>query len=688
MAGLALAALTCPAAPGGEDTGVPAAVRAETAVPEASLPSGEEDAGGDAVTERLYSYRRNYAAPIRGETYNIYMKYNFTVVRRTPFMLVMPSLYYIARGSRDYLGETYGTITFRNIGDYVIDKQIAIGNISNYRKSMPIMFKYTIPDLYGASLFGGSILSPFNRENARFYKYTTRAEEGGLAYVTFRPRVSSTQLISGFAMVEAGTGRIVRSVFSGDYDMITFTTDIDMGTANTENSVIPQSSDTRATFKFAGNKVEARFNVNYALDDMLPDSTALSPRELMDSIRPDSLSHAEDSIYRAYYAMEGRKDSASGTAATGTFSKAAWDFVGDYMLNSTRAQTSRASLKLSPLLNPLYLSYSHSKGLSYKMKVRASYNFSPRRSLSLNPQAGYNFKIKKFFYTIPLRYTLNKKHDRWIELSWSNGNRITNSTVLDIIKGENRDTVDFAALNLDYFNDNKVRLSANVDITRRVALTVGAEYHVRTAENKAQMREMGKETTYRSFAPQLTLTVLPPVTGMVLTAIYERSVKDVLKSNTEHEKIELDLSFNKALRGLRQYSVRVGGGFYTNRSKSYFVDFTNFRENYLPEDADDWSGEFQLLDRDWYNASDYYFRTNISFASPLLALSYAPLVGRFIETERLYLSFVQIEHTRPYYEIGYGAVNRYFAIGVFGSFLNSDLNEIGCRFTFELFRNW
>ena len=88
------------------------------------------------------------------------------------------------------------------------------------------------------------------------------------------------------------------------------------------------------------------------------------------------------------------------------------------------------------------------------------------------------------------------------------------------------------------------------------------------------------------------------------------------------------------------------------------------------------------------NQSDYYIRGHISFESPLLALAWIPGVGRLFEMERVYLSTLSIDHTRPYFELGYGFTNRYFSTGIFASFLNTKFQRIGCRFTIELFRRW
>jgi hypothetical protein len=140
---------------------------------------------------------------------------------------------------------------------------------------------------------------------------------------------------------------------------------------------------------------------------------------------------------------------------------------------------------------------------------------------------------------------------------------------------------------------------------------------------------------------------------------------------------------------VRILNLRAGAGFYSHRTTDFFADYTNFRDNNLATGwEDDWSGQFQLVDSRWYNSSEYYLRGHLSYDSPLLMLSWMPWIGRIVETERIYLSAMSIEHTRPYFEIGYGFKTRYLSTAFFASFLNTQYQKFGCKFTLELFRRW
>ena len=203
------------------------------------------------------------------------------------------------------------------------------------------------------------------------------------------------------------------------------------------------------------------------------------------------------------------------------------------------------------------------------------------------------------------------------------------------------------------------------------------------------MSDFGKATVYNSFAPMLSLKLHPWTKGPTLSIDYERGIKGIIKSDIDYERWEFDASIKHYMKPMRKLNAKLGAGFYSRKKDSYFVDYMHFRDNKLPDGwDDDWSGDFQLLDSRWYNQSRYYARANLSYESPLLATSWLPLIGHYIEKERFYLNILSIDNTRPYSELGYGMTTRFVSLGLFASFLNSDFREFGCNFTFDLFRRW
>ena len=244
-------------------------------------------------------------------------------------------------------------------------------------------------------------------------------------------------------------------------------------------------------------------------------------------------------------------------------------------------------------------------------------------------------------------------------------------------------------MQLDYFTDHYIQAANNVVAYDWLEIKSGLVFHLRKAVNKSGMRAFDLPMEYRSFAPTLTLRITPWKRGPLFTINWEQSIKGILGSNLAYGRYEFDASHKFRLPSLRLINVRGGFGFYSHHDTSFFLDYTNFRDNNLATGwDDDWTGQFQLLDSRWYNESNYYIRGHLSFESPILALTWVPLVGHFVEMERLYLSALNIERRRPYFELGYGFTTRYLSTGFFTSFVGTKFESFGCKFTIELFRRW
>ncbi len=643
------------------------------------------------VLFRVWNYAKKYQQTVDSTEKNVYMAYTYNTKRRNFSLFLVPTMYSIAKGEREFIGEAYYKLKFRDALRFDLHRQVVTGTIPSNRMVMPNMLEYTTPNLYNETLYDDKILSPFFYANRFFYKYHIIQVHSGLYIIRFRPRANSTQLIKGRAFVELKTGRINSIIFEGEYDMVAFNVTASMNLTE-QNVILPERCTTDFKFNFMGNNITATCRAFFNCPTTLPDSIReVEDRELMETLRPTLLHQPESDIYEKYDRAEeaARKAREQQVPDTTRHRKSLtdffWDNIGYNLINSTRAKSGPATMRISPLLNPLYFSYSQSRGFAYKLDIGLRYNFNERRYLTLNPRVGYNFKINQFFYRIPLRMTYNPKRDGYAEVVWANGNRTAHASLNDDIrekKGPGQPMPEFKDMILSAVN--------NVEAFDWVEIMTGIVFHRRMATNPQALKGIGFEDEYRSFAPMISLHFMPwQEKGPTLTANYERCLKDVLRSNLNYERWEFDMVYKKDLVSMRGINLRAGAGFYTHRSSNYFVDFTNFRDNNLATGwDDDWSGQFQLLDSRWYNESNYYVRAHVSFESPMLALTWVPLIGHFVEMERLYFSGLSIERRKPYFELGYGFSTRYLSTGFFASFLGTKHKEIGCKLTIELFRRW
>ena len=655
----------------------------------------------DSVLIRIYNYSStidhvHYSYP---ETYS-YTKFQMRTNRRNTTLLFVPTMYTIARTTgRHFFGETYSKLTFNKNHQIDVQRMLNFSTIPHRHNTMTSVLNYLTPNVYGENLFQGNILSPFHRTNRKYYRYFVTALPFGKAQVYAYPRFKNTQLVRGRAIVDSETGRINLLDFEGEYDMTQFFVSITMNLEG-HKSLYPQKCDLRANFRFMGNQITGMFTSVYGLPKFLPDSLHnVEDTTLMARIRPIKLTKAEQEYIEQYYREKNTKDSIAQHEKKKTnFAKdIIWDVIGDNVLNRIKQNfgtQNQGYLRISPILNPLYMGYSHRKGFIYKFDIRGSYQFNDDVQLALRFKAGYSFKRHQFYFRIPATLNYNQKHNGFLQVEMGNGNRINSNVVarriLDI--SEQRDTA-LAFPYGDYtdFKDNYLRVTNHWMFSPHVGFEVGLVAHHRKAVNPQFYRDFGFPASYRSVAPALALEWHPLNShGPVIKVDYERSIKGLLNSNISYERVEMDVQSIIYTSRRRSFSLRGGSGFYTVKGDHWdFVDYSNFRDNNIPGGwNDDWSGEFELLNSGWYNASDYYVRTNATYEAPVLFASWLPLLGRYIENERLYVNALLVRHLHPYTEWGYGFTTRAISLGFFAAFKNAKFNGFGCKFGFELFRNW
>lgn len=651
---------------------------------------GESDS---LILQRVLTYKRSMPIPVDGIHTNIYIRYYFKTEKRNFTLMAIPSMYAISRGQREYAGESYSTIYIKDNMVKESVRQLNTGTIPRYKNTMTTMLKYLLPDIYNVTILDNQILSPLNSHNVRLYRYNITHLTGNRVEIVFRPKRYNTQLVSGSAIVDGETGRIIRVNFNGEYDMVNFRVNAEMGKKGLR-SLMPKRCDIEATFHFVGNRIQASFHSVYDNPINLPDTIVNShDGKMMDEVRPDPLPEKIKGLYIRNDSLRSVTDTTQIKKEENKWKKIFWDSFGDYVINRTKGNfgsKDQGAFRISPILNPLYLSYSGRRGVTYKLKLNGSYKFSLNRDISIAFNSGYSFKQHQLYFNVPLRFNFNKRKNGFIGVEVGNGNRITNSSIVDQVKNETLDSIDWDKMSLDYFKDFYVKFVMNYDISDKLSVQPGMIFHRRSAVNKAGFEVANRPTEYYSFAPSLQIQFRPSGwTGPIITADYERGLR-AGKADMDYERFEFDVSWKKQFYSLRSLSLRFGNGFYTSKSQnSYFLDYSNFRDENIPGGwNDDWTGEFQMLNSNWYNVSEYYVRANVTYESPLMVFSRIPYVGRLMEMERIYMNVLFVDHLHPYVEYGYGFTNRFFSMGLFMATRNKEFDGFGCRFGFELFRDW
>lgn len=625
-----------------------------------------------------------------------YLKYDIRTNHRNSLLLAIPSMFALANtGDREHVGETYDRVVTTRPGDFSATRLLERNTIPHNTRAMPTLLKYLTPMIYDELIVDNRILSPFHRRNRRFYRYKVSPFAHGVALVSFRPRLKNTKLVRGWARVETATGRVIETAIDGEYDMVRFHVGVTTGAGGVA-SLLPRECNLNARFLFLGNDITAEYTSVYGLPKMLDDSTRIVDRAdtaLLNRVRPIPLNSHETFLYTRQEAR--RASQAADTArARSTLASRMWRSVGRRILVRTRQRfgtRDQGYYRISPLFNPLFFSYSARRGLTYKFDIRGSYYFNTRQAIEARFKAGYSFKQRQVYFDFPLTFYFSKRHNAYVRTEWSSGRRITNSEVLDALRNERGDSIDWAAMNLTYFRDHSFKAVAHYDPSAKWGVEAGIVSHRRTAIDGHGFEQVERPKTYTSVAPTAELVFRPTgYDGPILTLDYERAIRGLMGSDMAYERFEIDGQYIHRLSGLSNLQMRFGTGFYTHKGKgSYFLDYSNFREENIPGGwNDDWACSFELLGRGWYNASKYYVRANVAYETPLLMLSWLPLAGRLIEKERIYVNVLDVQRLHPYIEYGYGFSTRAISFGAFLGQKNGRFDGFNVRVGFELFRHW
>ncbi len=632
-----------------------------------------------------------------------YFKQQFNVVKRNALLMAVPTLYHFSYGEdRKYLSESFSSLTFFGGQPVNSTRHLQISTIKRYRKTMPNLVPYLTPNIYNETLVGDRILSPFHRHNRIFYKYKVQDMGTRWVIVQFRPRSFNTQTVRGHAWVDFESGRVLSAHLEGEYDMINFAIDVEM--SDGDYPFIPKQCTLNARFSLLGNRLtachQAFYNVPITMSEALVDNHDPS---LMAMVRQDSLTDEQREIYAVKEERDRKREEERAKAKeqekeqprkSNFVKEVLWDIIGDNVLNRIKGhfgKDKRGSFRTSPLFNPLYLEYSKRRGVTYRFDIRGIYDLDDNRELYARLKLGYAFKQRQFYWNLPMEYTFDKSRNGLVRLEFGAGDRISNGLVAQHILDLEHITEWTGSERIDEFKDSYTKAHVQYNFSDYFGMKVGMVFHRRSAVAKGVYRQRGLLTDYRSFSPLLELQYRPlGMNGPVITADYERGIKGVFKSDNNYERWEFDLSYIHPMPCMRYLSMRAGGGFYSTAIDTYnFVDYSNFRENNIPGGwNDDWSGDFELLSRKWYNTSKYYLRANVTYESPLLAISWIPFIGHFIEKERVYLGLLKTENLKHYEEIGYGFTNRIFSIVAFMALRDGRYDGFGMKFGFELFSNW
>ena len=689
----------------------------------------------DSLLEKMFHSASRYSELVKEYKCDLYLKGHFKVHHQNRLMRYLPSMFRLEKGISNYVHESISELHYTAPSIYDRKLRALISTFPNPKSETFDVLDYMKFNIYSSSVLEDKILSPLNATAQTHYRYeldTINYIYGAPIYkINIIPKYKSTQLLEGSLWMSSWDWTVKVFDLRGKYDLVGFRMYMRMGDTE-ETKYLPTLMNIDLNFKFLGNHLEMNYtgwmrynmvkflkkgemldkrkkkemlNLSNSYTLTCDTSKLLTNRDSFYRLRPIPLDYHEDTLYTAFDRRKEQKriDQAKRDSMRTKKQKNLifWGQLGDALISSYNIDLPHiGNIRCSPLINPVLISYSHRRGISYKQVFKFNKLFYSGKHLRIVPQIGYNFTKKEFYAKGDLKYVYNPRKNASLELKAGNGNRIYSSVVLDQLKNIPDSTFSFQGLELDYFKDIYVDLSHNIEIVNGLRLWTGLSMHWRYTKSTPEVEERVR-SHYNSFAPRIRVEWTPYMSYYLngnrkinvgskyptFSMDYERGIK-ILDNSGEYERIELAAEQVIRFKKLQALAYHVGCGFFTNQKSTYFVDYVNFSYRNLPEGwNDDIGGTFEMLDRRWYNSASHYISGNFTYEAPFILLYPVGNLLSFIQKERIYGGILFMPHLNPYFELGYGFATHIFDIGMFIGNERGKFTSLGFKFTFELFND-
>lgn len=593
----------------------------------------------DSILQCIFQFSPFYSRIIDEYKADLYIKGKVKVHKRNHLIRYVPSMFRFEKHINDYLMESLSELHYTAPDIYDRKIKAVSTTFPRNRGQITDVMDYLNMNIYSSSLMSDKLLSPLDKKSSRYYHYLLDSIAGSSDCQRYKiliiPKFRGTQLVSGYMWVSDQIWTIRELYIEGVYDVIRFKVRVKMGEEG-DVEFLPVQFDLNLVFKFLGNHLEMDIGAWLKYNEIkfyegaarrksqkkhhhdLTESYKLTcdseqlitDKEKFNELRPIPLSALEDSLYRSYAL---RQDTLLRVPKKKKNEHLEfWGELGDMLISSYNVNlSSMGSVRCSPLINPVLLDYSHSRGFSYKQKFKYSRLFHDGRVLRISPQIGYNFTHKELYVKADADWQYWPEKQASFEVSVGNGNRIYSSVVLDQLKQLPDSTFNFDQLELDYFKDVYLNLFHNIEIVNGLFVKAGVSVHWRYLINNSKVilekplpdkdwaALRGIRSEYNSFAPRIRIEWTPGMyyymngrrkmnVGSSMPTFmldYERGIKGVFKSTGAHERWEFDIQQNLKLSGIRSIGYRIGGGMFTKQEDMYFVDLPTLPVVIFPKDG-------------------------------------------------------------------------------------------------------
>lgn len=679
----------------------------------------------DSIMRCVISVASRHEKTLSKYEAEIYIKGRTEILQNNILIRLAHHILPVNRKNRDMLFEmiSFSQFTAPNIYKHEI-KAITGNSIPNHKKQQEALNFLNI-NLYSPSLYQEELLTPISSKAFSYYKFELAGSEPYNEHTIYKirliPKMKSQKLISGYIYVIDKVWTIDKIDINGHYSFAEFNLVMSYSREK-DKFIFPKNADLKMRVSLLGNVIETVYHSNFKHKkiEWVENRDKNKVRRSLDLTNYYSLTNSDvpiisDSVFwenyrdnplsyeeKRLYALAETSKPPADTTRSDRYLEITENLTGSINMDIRSTQ-----LRYSGLFNPSQLGYSKMNGVTYKQKLRFSKSYKNGRRFRFLPEAGIIFKRKELFLKLGTEYEYNPKRLGHLSVFVGNTYQSYSSLFMHEIKEQTKDTVfDFENIDLPYFKTYFADIRHNIEVLHGLQVAAGLSYYHRTPSQKKKIMDNPNinellNNDYNDFTPVVTVSYTPRMYYRMvggkkeymysyyptITAEVARGIPDVLKSNGDYCRVEANIQQAISLGLSRELSYTLSGGLYTDQKSVYFADFRFFGQSFFPDRwSEEMGGQFHLLRREWYNASDKYVQGHFMYESPFILLNlFKKDMSKYVLSERFYFGQLWTPVLNSYTEIGYGVGNHIFNIAGFVGFRGKEYQRFGLRFAFELF---
>lgn len=677
----------------------------------------------DSIMKKVMENAAGYERLVSEYEAQVYIKGYSEVLKSNLLFRFAPAILPVDRKHKQVIYELVSDLKYTAPNHFVHKFEAVNGNVMPNHMRQNEILNFLNINIYAPTAYNDEIILPLAKNAFKVYKFTLEGVQDTSGYkiykIRFDPRQWSQKLMCGYLYVLDGLWSVDKIDANGRLDFAEFNVVMDFGRTFNHYFLL-QRLDVFLRYRVLGNAIATNYTASFKYKDVKwrqPNEKIKHSYDLSNyySLSSDTIPIVRDTAYWNSKRIKPLSPEEKKTYELVTENRSKVDSLNYLKLTEKLVSTMNFNhrstrMKYSGILNPFKLGYSGSDGVSYKQQFRLSKTFDDDRTIRFRPEVGFVFKRKEVFYKVRTEWLYSPKRMGYLMLLLANGNQGYSSEVTDRIKEIARDSAfTFESLNITYYRDYYVELRNTIEILNGLNVGLGLSYHFRKPAHPMDPDQVGGEIssllnkTYGDFIPILNVKYTPGQYYRMdgnrkeyvrsdyptIEFEYARGIPNIMGSKGNYERLELEIQQKIPLGMLRCLNYRVGGGFFTSQKSVYFANFAYFARRNFPDSwEDEIGGVFQLLERDWYNASASYAQAHVMYESPfvLLQLLKKDIATKYVFSERIYLSQLYSPVLPSYTEVGYGIGNHLFNIGAFISFEKAKYHSVGVKFAFELFQ--